>query len=157
MSPYHINDTINLLYHADLNYLFLDQKLEYGKKDYITFNTDSSRKVKSTSIINSLSLFDLNYEETKSKMANFLSTYYSDVLNGPIIGIVMYELGSVIFTDSGTNIYTHTVIYADILDCIQYNKSECKSYQQSYRFSNIQSAFNYYCHYSNRINVNLAW
>ncbi len=156
MKPY-ISNTINLLYYPEAGGLVLDRLNQYKTNPYIDFLSDSERKIKSCLVSHNLSIFNLNYEKIKSDIINFFDTNYSDVMNGPIKGVILYELGAVIFSESVNNIYTHTVIYADILDSIQYNKNECKSYRQSYRFSNIKNAVGYYQYYSNRINANLAW
>lgn len=156
MKPY-ISNTINLLYYPEAGGLVLDRLNQYKTNPYINFLSDSEREIKSCLVSHNLSVFNLNYEKIKSDIINFFDTNYSDVMNGPIKGVILYELGAVIFSEGVNNIYTHTVIYADILDSIYNNKKECKSYQQSYRFSNIKNAVGYYQYYSNRINANLAW
>lgn len=156
MKPY-MSNTINLLYYPEAGGLVLDRLNQYKSNPYVTFLNDSDRRVKSCLVSYSLSIFNLDYEKTKTDIANFFDTNYSDLMNGPIKGVILYELGAVIFSESTNNIYTHTVLYADVLDAIQNNKNDCKSYRQSYRFSNIKNAVDYYQYYSNRINANLAW
>ena len=99
-------------------------------------------------------IFDLN--DLKEKLSHVLINQ-NYPLNGGILDIVPYELGFLILSEGIMDIYTHKVLYSDVIDCMLQDSSYLESYSQEFRFSSRTEAIKYYHSNDNRIKIGLSY
>lgn len=112
--------------------------------------------------IHARSLFDMDNSYTfdlydlKEKLSDVLINEEYP-LNGGILEIIPYELGFLIISEGIIDIYTHKVLYADVIDCMLRDTKSLSSYSQEYRFSSKISAIKHYHNHDNRIEIGLSY
>lgn len=157
MTRYIPSKILNLLHYENLNCLILDRNNSFGLVPLIEFNNDSAKMVSPFDINITKSVLKIDYEDFILEIKNYFNEHYSELLNGPIIGVVLYETGFVIFSKGILDIYTHTVNYDDYIYSKKIDLGYCSSYKQRYRFSKDVSAYHYYTVVQNRIESSINW
>lgn len=146
---------IRLLPHIQLCAYVLDLNPEDNSSN-VSFDSIGNMTIYPRSLFDmeNSHIFDLN--DLKEKLSHVLINQ-DYPLNGSILDIVPYELGFLILSEGIMDIYTHKVLYSDVIDCMLRDTSYLDSYSQEYRFSSRSEAIKYYHSNDNRIKIGLSY
>ena len=146
---------IRLLPHIQLCAYVLDLNLEDNSSN-VSFDSIGNMTIYPRSLFDmeNAHIFDLN--DLKEKLSHVLINQ-DYPLNGGILDIIPYELGFLILSEGIMDIYTHKVLYSDVIDCMLRDSSYLESYSQEYRFSSRSEAIKYYHINDNRIEIGLSY
>ena len=146
---------IRLLPHIQLCAYVLDLNPEDNSSN-VSFDSIGNMTIYPRSLFDmeNAHIFDLN--DLKEKLSYVLINQ-NYPLNGGILDIVPYELGFLILSEGIMDIYTHKVLYSDVIDCMLRDSSYLDSYSQEYRFSSRSEAIKYYHSNDNRIKIGLSY
>ena len=145
---------IRLLPHIQLCAYVLDLNPEDNSSN-VSFDSIGNMTIYPRSLFDmeNAHIFDLN--DLKEKLSHVLINQ-DYPLNGGILDIVPYELGFLILSEGIMDIYTHKVLYSDVIDCMLQDSSYLESYSQEFRFSSRTEAIKYYHSNDNRIKIGLS-
>lgn len=146
---------IRLLPHIQLCAYVLDLNPEDNSSN-VSFDSIGNMTIYPRSLFDmeNAHTFDLN--ALKEKLSHVLINQ-DYPLNGGILDIIPYELGFLILSEGIMDIYTHKVLYSDVIDCMLRDSSYLDSYSQEYRFSSRSEAIKYYHSNDNRIKIGLSY
>ena len=146
---------IRLLPHIQLCAYVLDLNPEDNSSN-VSFDSIGNMTIYSRSLFDmeNAHIFDLN--DLKEKLSHVLINQ-DYPLNGGILDIVPYELGFLILSEGIMDIYTHKVLYSDVIDCMLHDSNYLESYSQEFRFSSRTEAIKYYHINDNRIEIGLSY
>ena len=146
---------IRLLPHIQLCAYVLDLNPEDNSSN-VSFDSIGNMTIYPRSLFDmeNAHIFDLN--DLKEKLSHVLINQ-DYPLNGGILDIVPYELGFLILSEGIMDIYTHKVLYSNVIDCMLQDSSYLDSYSQEYRFSSRLEAIKYYHNNDNRIKIGLSY
>lgn len=146
---------IRLLPHIQLCAYVLDLNPENNSSN-VSFDSIGNMTIYPRSLFDmeNAHIFDLN--DLKEKLSHVLINQ-DYPLNGGILDIVPYELGFLILSEGIMDIYTHKVLYSDVIDCMIHDSNYLESYSQEFRFSSRIEAIKYYHINDNRIEIGLSY
>lgn len=146
---------IRLLPHIQLCAYVLDLNPEDNSSN-VSFDSIGNMTIYSRSLFDVDNSYIFDLKDLKDKLSYVLINQ-DYPLNGGILDIIPYELGFLIISEGILDIYTHKVLYSDVIDCMIHDSNYLESYSQEFRFSSRIEAVKYYHSNDNRIKIGLSY